>query len=63
MSFDFKKPVARLALAVFLVMSGGVAYADIAIPWQMDFQQPMSPVMEQVVQFHDFLYGRSLCQT
>jgi cytochrome c oxidase subunit 2 len=55
MSFDFKKPVARLALAVFLVMSGGVAYADIAIPWQMDFQQPMSPVMEQVVQFHDFL--------
>jgi len=31
------------------------AAADIARPWQLGFQKPESPVMEQVVAFHDFL--------
>ena len=31
------------------------AEADIARPWQLGFQEPESPVMEQVVAFHDFL--------
>lgn len=39
-----------------LVMAGGGALAQgIARPWQVSTQEPMSPVMEMVDGFHDFL--------
>jgi cytochrome c oxidase subunit 2 len=41
-------PVAMMALA-------GDASADIARPWQLGMQEPASPVMEFVKEFHDFL--------
>lgn len=40
-------------IAMMAWMSG--AQADIARPWQLGFQEPQSPVMEDVVWFHDFL--------
>ena len=55
MSFDLKRPFFFATMAAFLFMTGGLAHADIAVPWQMDFQTPMSPVMEQVVEFHNLL--------
>ncbi len=43
--------------ALGVVMAGGsaLAQAGIARPWQMGTQEPMSPVMEMVDGFHDFL--------
>lgn len=40
-------------IAMMAWMSG--AHADIARPWQLGFQEPQSPVMKDVVWFHDVL--------
>jgi cytochrome c oxidase subunit 2 len=51
----------RLAALAALVMSiftmGGVAQAGIGqpSPWQLGFQQAATPVMENIIWFHDFL--------
>ncbi|MEQ8192858.1 MAG: cytochrome c oxidase subunit II transmembrane domain-containing protein, partial [Rhodospirillales bacterium] len=41
-------PIAMMALM-------GDASADIARPWQLGMQEPASPVMEFVNEFHNFL--------
>lgn len=46
--------LASLASLAVVWASGG-AYADIAYPWQMDLQEPMSPVMERVYDFNMLL--------
>ena len=40
-----------------VLLMGGVAYAGLGqpSPWEMGFQQAASPVMENIVWFHDFL--------
>jgi len=52
------KRLAAVAVAVMSVLAGGEkALAGIGQPtnWQMGFQQAATPVMENVVWFHDFL--------
>ncbi|MDP6572164.1 MAG: cytochrome c oxidase subunit II [Rhodospirillales bacterium] len=41
--------------ALGVVTVGGSVVAGIARPWQLGLQEPMSPVMEKVDGFHDFL--------
>lgn len=41
--------------ALAVVWTSGSAYADIAYPWQMDLQEPMSAVMERVYDFNMLL--------
>ena len=48
----------RLSFLAFAVLAGTVpALAGLGRPsdWQMSFQQPASPVMENIISFHDFL--------
>jgi cytochrome c oxidase subunit 2 len=52
------KRLAALAAAVSPVLAwGGTAYAGLGqpSPWQLGFQQSASPVMDNIVWFHDFL--------
>ena len=43
--------------ALFLLSFGGSAQADgIAKPWQMNFQEAASPVMERIEDFHNLLF-------
>ena len=44
-----------LALCAIVIFSCGNAYADFPRPWQLNFQEAASPVMEQLTQFHDLL--------
>jgi cytochrome c oxidase subunit 2 len=52
------KRMAAVAVAIgALVAAGGVAWAGLGqpSPWQMGFQQAATPVMENIVWFHEFL--------
>ncbi len=40
---------------VAFLFSAGAAYADKPVPWQMTFQEPATPIMEHLVQFHNLL--------
>jgi cytochrome c oxidase subunit 2 len=44
-------------LAVMILAGGGAAYAGLGqpSPWQIGLQQPATPVMENIIWFHDFL--------
>jgi cytochrome c oxidase subunit 2 len=48
---------ATLTAAAAFAQSGlkGAGYESIAAPWQLNFQNPATPVMERIVQMHDFL--------
>jgi cytochrome c oxidase subunit 2 len=51
-----KKFLQFLSFAPFAMMAWmSSAQADIARPWQLGFQEPQSPVMKDVVWFHDLL--------
>ena len=47
----------NLFLKAFLAIMGcvGVVRADLPEPWQMGFQEPVTPVMEEIVHLHDIL--------
>ena len=47
--------LAPLAALGVVIAGGSALAAGIARPWQMGTQEPMSPVMEMVDGFHDFL--------
>src|SRR5262245_60740916 len=52
------KPLTALAVTIFAVLAGGgAALADLGqpSPWQFGFQQAVTPVMDRIVWFHDFL--------
>src|SRR5262245_4788007 len=52
------KPLTVLAVTIFAVLvGGGAALADLGqpSPWQFGFQQAVTPVMDRIVWFHDFL--------
>ena len=53
-----KKTVQALALVVgaAVLASAGDAFADKPVPWQMNFQQAASPVMERIESFHNILF-------
>jgi cytochrome c oxidase subunit 2 len=55
MKFDLKKPAVVATIAAFFLMVGGVADADIAVPWQMGMQTAATPVAEQIQEFHTLL--------
>lgn len=38
-------------LGMWLIMPG-VVFADAATPWQIGFQDPATPIMEQIISFH-----------
>ena len=44
-----------VALIVAFVFSGSLAFADKPVPWQIDFQQAASPLMEELHNFHNFI--------
>lgn len=44
-----------LALTAGAGLAGGVAYAELPKNWQITFQTPASPVMEQINDFHNLL--------
>lgn len=44
-----------LTLLVGLVAGVGTVHADVPRPWQMYFQEAVTPVMEEIVHFHDIL--------
>ncbi|HET9149182.1 MAG TPA: cytochrome c oxidase subunit II [Alphaproteobacteria bacterium] len=45
---------ALVGIGTFLAL-GGVAYADQPRPWEMGFQAPVTPVMQRIENFHDFV--------
>jgi cytochrome c oxidase subunit 2 len=49
--------VATMAATIFMVFTGGTALAVDGQPtkWQLGFQQSATPVMDKVVEFHNFL--------
>jgi cytochrome c oxidase subunit 2 len=48
--------LSRLLIAIpLLLLAGGAARAAQPEPWQLGFQPPASPVMEQIESFHDLL--------
>jgi cytochrome c oxidase subunit 2 len=49
--FDFR----RLLAVPFLLLLATAAHADQPRPWEFNYQDPASPVMERVVGFHNFL--------
>lgn len=52
-----KRLAAVSAAMVLVVAAGGAAFAAMGqpSPWQMGFQQSVTPVMDNIVWFHDFL--------
>jgi cytochrome c oxidase subunit 2 len=52
-----KKLIGIFSLVAALAAGAGVAYAAAGhpVPWQMNLQQAVTPVMEDIVWFHDFL--------
>ena len=52
-----KRLTALAATVVALLAGGGAALAGLGqpSPWQFGFQQSASPVMDNIIQFHDFL--------
>ena len=52
-----KRLTALAATVVTLLAGGGAALAGLGqpSPWQFGFQQSASPVMDNIIQFHDFL--------
>src|SRR5215813_3409136 len=53
----FKRVIAFLVTSMTILASGGAAWAGLGqpSPWQMGLQQSASPVMDDIVWFHDFL--------
>ena len=53
----FKRLIAFVVTGVTVIVTGGVALAGLGqpSPWQLGLQQAGSPVMEDIVWFHDFL--------
>jgi cytochrome c oxidase subunit 2 len=53
----FKRLAAVAALSMPWLLSGGSAFAGVGqpSPWQLGFQQSVTPVMDNIVWFHDFL--------
>jgi cytochrome c oxidase subunit 2 len=53
-----RKPLTVVALTVLAVLAGaGAALADLGqpSPWQFGFQEAVTPVMDRITWFHDFL--------
>ena len=53
----FKRLIAFVVTGVTVIATGGIALAGLGqpSPWQLGLQQAASPVMEDIVWFHDFL--------
>ncbi len=51
------RSIVMAALAASLLTPGGAAFAGLGqpSPWQMGLQQSATPVMDDIVWFHDFL--------
>ena len=47
--------VALIAGLVIMIAGVGESWADQPVPWQMGFQEAVTPVMEAISGFHDFL--------
>jgi cytochrome c oxidase subunit 2 len=45
-----------LAVAGMALVSGGIAFAAQPAPWEMTLQEAATPVMENIVWFHNFLF-------
>lgn len=41
-----------ISVFVLFIISGQTIYADAAVPWQVDFQDPASPVAESIIDLH-----------
>jgi len=53
--------VKSLAMAVPPLLTGSVAFAaGVAVPWQKNFQEAVTPVMESITELHNILLGVSL---
>jgi cytochrome c oxidase subunit 2 len=52
-----KRLIAFMVTGVTVIATGGVAWAGLGqpSPWELGFQQSATPVMDDVVWFHDFL--------
>jgi cytochrome c oxidase subunit 2 len=53
----FKRLIALAAIFLAVVAGGGAALAGVGqpTPWELGLQQSVSPVMDQIVSFHNFL--------
>ena len=49
-------------LTTVLVLSQ-VCFADASRPWQMDFQDPATPIMEGIINFHNHVTDLDLAKT
>ena len=49
------KTIIMITLLAISVMSVNPTHADAAQPWQIGFQDPATPVMEGVINFHNDL--------
>ncbi len=45
----------NISYFLFLSLIPSIAFADEIKPWQLGFHEPASPVMQKLVDFHDFL--------
>jgi len=51
-----KRLIALAAAFPAIALGAGPARADgLALPWQLGFQQSASPVMDEIVWFHDWI--------
>jgi cytochrome c oxidase subunit 2 len=59
----FKRLVTFVVTGVTLFAAGGVAWAGLGqpSPWELGLQQPGSPVMDDIVWFHNFLLWLIAC--
>jgi uncharacterized protein (DUF983 family) len=57
-----KRLVDFAVISVTVLMSGGIASAGLGqpTPWQLGLQQSASPVMDDIVWFHDLLPLRAM---
>ena len=49
-----------LAVAGMALVSGGMAFAGQPAPWEITLQEAVTPVMENIVWFHNFLFVLAL---
>lgn len=46
----------RIFYIIIAFLFSGSVFADFPRPWQMNFQEPASPIMERIVGLHDMLF-------
>jgi len=47
--------LAFISIVLLQIFGHNLVFLDAAVPWQLGFQDPASPIMEGIIQFHNYL--------